>query len=195
MKGLLAKKIGMTRGICPDTGRVVPVTVLEVPGTSVLQVKTVDVDGYEAMVLGSFERKNHSKNISSKYKMIKEVRGSAEASKGDVLMADAFAVGEEIKLTSRSKGRGFAGVIKRHNFSRGPETHGSHHHREPGSVGMCAKPGRILKGQKMPGHYGDDQLTFITKVVKTDMDKNLLAVRGGVPGANGGYVLLKSRNA
>lgn len=194
MKGILAKKIGMTRVICPDTGRMIPVTVLEAPGTDILQVKTLESDGYESVVMASFARKSAGKNVGQKYKMIKELRGKASFAKGDVVNADVFGLGEEIKITGRSKGRGFAGVIKRHNFSRGPETHGSHHHREPGSVGMCAKPGRILKGQKMPGHYGDDQVTFITKVIKIDTGKNLLAVRGGVPGANGGYLVLKSRN-
>ena len=194
MTGILAKKIGMTRVICPDTGKFTAVTVLEVPGSQVMQVKTVGTDGYDSVVLGSFERKNYGKNTNKKYKFVREVRGEAgDVKKGDVLGVDSLEGVGEIKITGVSKGRGFTGVIKRYNFSRGPETHGSHHHREPGSVGMCAKPGRILKGQKMPGRHGGQQKTFITKVVSVDKEKNLVAVRGGVPGAKDSYILIQGR--
>lgn len=195
MKGILAKKMGMTRVICPDSGRMIPVTVLSVPKADVLQVKTLEKDGYESVVLGSFQKNKSGKNIRSKYGIVKEIPGKSSLQKDAIIGVDTFEAGEEVKITGKSKGRGFAGVIKRYKFSRGPETHGSHHHREPGSVGMCAKPGRILKGKKMPGHMGDEQVTFITKVIKIDATENLLAVRGGVPGATGGYVILKSRNA
>lgn len=194
MKGILAQKIGMTRVVDPETGKITPVTLLLAPGTEVLQVKTSDVDGYESVVLGSFPRKNFGKNQNQKFKMIKELPvDSAELKKGSVFDVSALDGVEDVKICAVTKGRGFSGVIKRHNFARGRETHGSHHHREPGSVGMCAKPGRILKGKKLPGHYGVDQKTFKTKIVNLDIPNNLIAVRGGVPGANKSYVTLLSQ--
>lgn len=195
MKGILARKIGMTRVIDPETGRVTPVTLCEAPSAVVLQVKTVEKDGYSALVLGAFERKNFGKNENKKYKFINEVildeAEVANFKKGDTVSVDQFAEDDTVKLTGTSKGRGFAGVIKRHNFSRGPETHGSHHHREPGSVGMCAKPARILKGKKMPGRMGAERTTIDrVKVVRVEADKNLLALKGPVPGAKNSYVLI-----
>lgn len=192
MKGLLAKKIGMTHIISPETSEVVPVTLLQVPQNTVLQVKTVAKDGYSAYTLAAFERTGSVKNAGKKYKYIKEVLAeSPECKKGDVLTVESFKEVEAVKITGTSKGRGFSGVIKRHNFSRGRETHGSHHHREPGSVGMCAKPGRILKGKKMPGQHGNVQTTIrSTKVVEVDTENNLIAVKGTVPGAKNTLVSL-----
>ena len=194
MKGILAKKVGMTRIISPETGDVVPVTLLEAPSATVMQVKTVEKDGYNAMVLGSFERKNFGKNDNKKFKFIQEVvlEEGEECKKGDVVTLENMKDVNSVKLTGTSKGRGFAGVIKRHNFARGRETHGSHHHREPGSVGMCAKPGRILKGKKLPGHYGNAQTTLRSvDVVVYDLEKNLVAIKGAVPGAKNSYVFLR----
>ena len=193
MKGILAKKIGMTRIIDQETGKVLPVTLLMVEDNDVLQVKTADKDGYEAVVLGSFPRKKFGKNTNRKYKMIKELPLSEgeEYKKGDVLKLDALEGVKRVKITGISKGRGFSGVIKRWNFRRGRETHGSHHHREPGSVGMCAKPGRILKGKKLPGHYGNEQVTLVTEIIEIDLDNNVFAVKGPVPGAKNGYLFIR----
>ncbi len=195
MKGILARKIGMTRVICPETGRVTPVTLLEAPDAKILQVKTMENDGYGALVLGAFERKNFGKNENKKYKFIKELPCTATELKkgGEVVVGDLEGV-KKVKVTSTSKGRGFAGVIKRHNFSRGPETHGSTHHREPGSVGTCAKPARIIKGKKMPGHYGDDQTTLReVEVVSVDAEKRLIALKGPVPGAKNSFVFIREK--
>ncbi|PID70193.1 50S ribosomal protein L3 [bacterium DOLZORAL124_38_8] len=194
MKGIIAQKLGMTRVICPDTGKITPVTVLFVPEAEVLQVKTVDTDGYSAVVLGGFpstKKLADKGNISNKFAVIKELDIDTDGlEKGAKVSLDGLEDGMEVKISGTSKGRGFSGVIKRHNFARGRETHGSHHHREPGSVGMCAKPGRILKGKKMPGHYGVDKITLKTKIVQVDTENKLVAVRGAVPGAKKGYLTL-----
>ena len=193
MKGILAQKIGMTRVIDQSTGNVVPVTLLQAEGSTVLQVKTVDIDGYSAIVLGSFPRKNFGKNENKKYKVIQELvldEGHG-LEKGTVLSLDSIENVSRVKITGTSKGRGFSGVIRRWNFQRGRETHGSHHHREPGSVGMCAKPGRILKGKKLLGQYGDCQVTRITDVIEVDAANNVFAVKGSVPGAKKGYLFIR----
>jgi len=195
MKGILAQKIGMTRMIDPETGNVVPVTVCEVPENKVLQVKTIENDGYAAIVLGTFERKK-GKNIGKKYKMIKEVQleDGEEMKKNDVISIDNIKDIKSFKITGTSKGCGFAGVIKRHNFSRGPETHGSHHHREPGSIGTCAKPARVIKGKAMPGQLGNAQTTIRSvELVDVDLKKNLIAIKGPVPGAKKSYVFLREK--
>ncbi len=193
MKGILAKKVGMTRVICPETGKITPVTVLEAPENTVLQVKTTEKDGYDAAVLAGFERNKKRKNANKNYKFIQEVQLDGESiNKGDTVKVDDFADVEFVKITGTSKGRGFAGVIKRHNFSRGPETHGSHHHREPGSVGMCAKPARILKGKKLPGRYGADKVTLNrVKVMQVDANNRLIALKGAVPGPKNSFVFIR----
>jgi large subunit ribosomal protein L3 len=190
MKGILAQKVGMTRVIDPETGKMVPVTLLYVPENTVLQVKTIAKDGYQSVVVGGFGRKKVAANSNRNYKWIKEVPCSeeVEVKKGDKIGLGIFKEVTGLKITGVSKGRGFAGVIKRHKFSRGPETHGSHHHREPGSVGMCAKPGRILKGKKMPGRHGGKTTTLSMSVVEVDLENNLLALKGAIPGANKGFV-------
>lgn len=194
MKGVLAQKIGMTRVIDQETGKVTPVTLLLVPECSVLQVKTQDTDGYAAAVLGAFERKNFGKNENQKFKFIQELPlEGEEVKKGDVLSLDFLDGVTDIKITGTSKGRGFSGVIKRWNFQRGRETHGSHHHREPGSSGMCAKPGRILKGKKFPGQYGNEKVTFRSQIVEIDKENSLVAVRGGVPGAKNSYIFIRAQ--
>ncbi|MBT3348702.1 50S ribosomal protein L3 [bacterium] len=195
MKGVLARKIGMTRVIDPETGKVTPVTVLEVPEMTVLQVKTIENDGYAAAVLGSFERKKFGKNENQKFKFLRElVLGENETvKKGEMISLDSMTEIKDVKITGTSKGKGFAGVIKRWNFQRGRETHGSHHHREPGSVGMCAKPGRILKGKKMPGQYGNATVTNCTEIVDVDLEKKLLVVRGGVPGAKNSFIFVREK--
>jgi large subunit ribosomal protein L3 len=195
MKGVLAQKIGMTRVIDQETGKVIPVTLLLIPECSVLQVKTSEVDGYSAAVLGAFERKNFGKNENKKFKCIQELPlEGEEVTKGDMLSIDFLDGITDIKLTGTSKGRGFTGVIKRWNFQRGRETHGSHHHREPGSSGMCAKPGRIMKGKKFPGQHGNTQVTFRSQIVEIDKENNLVAVRGGVPGAKNSYIFIRANS-
>jgi large subunit ribosomal protein L3 len=194
MRGVLAQKIGMTRVVCPDTGKLTAVTLLRVEDNGVVQVKTADRDGYDAVVLGTGERKNFGKNENKKFKFIHEFKYAEEGIKrGDVVTAENLEENQDVKITGVSKGRGFTGVIKKYNFQRGRETHGSHHHREPGSVGMCAKPGRIMKGKKLPGRHGTDQVTFSTKIVTLDLDNGLVAVRGGVPGAKKGYVVITEK--
>jgi len=196
MKGAIAQKIGMSQYISPESGQVFPVTLLQVLPADVLQVKTSEKDGYSAVVLGAAKRKK-GKVAGKQYKCIREFPlGDSEVKKGDQINAATLEGVESVKLSSTSKGRGFAGVIKRHNFSRGPETHGSHHHREPGSVGMCAKPGRVLKGTKLPGHYGTDRVTLRSvKVVEIDKAQNLVVVEGPVPGSKGTFVSLIGHTA
>jgi large subunit ribosomal protein L3 len=196
MPGILGKKIGMTR-IIQDDGRVIPLTVVECIPNVITQVKTTEKDGYPAVVLGFDALSKPKKTL--KYRHQREFRTieneeNSEYKKGDEIKVDIFEEGQSVKITGTSKGKGFAGVIKRHNFSRGPETHGSHHHREPGSVGMCTKPGRVLKGKKMPGQMGNKQVTLINGAIAyIDTEKNLIGIKGAVPGANGSLVIIRKK--
>jgi len=193
MSGILGKKVGMTR-LIQDDGRVIPVTVVECPPNEITQVKTVDKDGYPAIVLGFSELKKPTK--TKKFRYVREFRtlNDTEYKKGDKVTLENFLELATVKITAISKGKGFQGVIKRHNFSRGPESHGSHHHREPGSVGACAKPGRVAKGKKMPGHMGTDQVTVRkVKIAHLDPSKNLIALKGAVPGPNGGLIIIRTK--
>ncbi len=195
MKGIIARKVGMSRVICPESGKVTPVTLLEAPENTVLQVKTQDRDGYSAAVLAGFPRTKQRKNTNKNYKHIQELQldDTQACKKGDKMTVAQLEGVETVKITGTSKGRGFAGVIKRHNFSRGPETHGSHHHREPGSIGTCAKPARVNKGKKLPGHYGSDQVTLRgVKVIHIDSKNNLIALKGAVPGAKNSFVFIRA---
>jgi large subunit ribosomal protein L3 len=190
MPGIIGTKLGMSQ-IIQDDGRVIPVTFVKCEPNTVTQVKTEETDGYPAIVLGFDAYKNPSKN--KKFKVSREFRvdGTEDYKKGDSIDLNRLKDVESVTVVSTSKGRGYQGVIKRHKFSRGPETHGSHHHREPGSIGMCAKPGRVLKGKKMPGHMGLNRITLKNRpVVSLIPDKNLIAVKGPVPGSNNGYVFL-----
>ncbi len=190
MPGIIGKKLGMSQ-VIQDDGRVIPVTYVQCNPNEVVYVKTEEKDGYPAIVLGFDEYKNPSKN--KKYKSIKEFRveSTDEYKKGQKITLDTLKEIEAVTVCSISKGKGFQGVIKRHNFSRGPETHGSNHHREPGSIGMCAKPGRVIKGKKMPGQMGNVQVTLKNRsVVSLVPEKNLVAIRGSIPGSNNGYVYL-----
>lgn len=193
MSGIIGKKVGMTR-LIQDDGRVIPVTVVECPPNTVTQVKTVEKDGYPAIVLGFSELKKPTK--TRKFRHLKEFKSEEESEikKGDKVTLENFQEIETVKVTAVSKGKGFQGVIKRHNFARGPESHGSHHHREPGSIGACAKPGRVAKGKKMPGRMGHDQVTVRkVKVALLDPSKNLIALKGAVPGPNGGLVIIRTK--
>jgi large subunit ribosomal protein L3 len=201
-KGILGKKIGMTQIFSPE-GKAVPVTVIEAGPCVVVQKKAVPTDGYEAIQLGFGEKKERLVNQPMKghfnkagvkpYRFLHELRVSAgdDFTLGQEIKADVFSEGEWVDVTGTSKGKGFAGVIKRWNFNRASMTHGSMYHRRPGSLG-ATDPARVFKGRKMPGRLGHVQVTIQgLQVVKVDAVRNLLLVKGAIPGANGGYVVVK----
>ena len=203
-KALIGKKVGMTQ-IFDENGTVIPVTVIEAGPCTVAQVKTLENDGYEAVQLGFGEVKENKLNKPEKghfakvnvtaKKHLREFRlDSIEGIKvGDELKADIFAAGEKIDVQGTSKGKGFQGVIKRHGQHRGPMGHGSMYHRRPGSMGATSTPGRVFKGKKLPGHMGRVTVTIQNlDVVKVDMDKNVILVKGSVPGAKGSILKIKS---
>ena len=193
MKGILGKKLGMTQ-IFTEEGIVVPVTVVEAGPNVVTQVKTVEKDGYNAIQVGFEDAKEKSLNKPQKghlaaanvlKKHLKEFRVDAveEFTVGQEIKADLFAAGEKIDVTGTSKGKGFQGPIKRHGQSRGPESHGSRYHRRPGSMGACSFPGRVFKNKKLAGHMGSVKVTVQNlEVVRVDADKNLILVKGAIPG-------------
>lgn len=194
MPGILGKKIGMTR-ILQDDGRVIPLTVVQCQPNTVVQVKTPEKDGYPALILGFDAIKKPSKN--RKFRHLREFRipeGQEPLTIGSNVAVDIFSDGEEVKVTSVSKGKGFQGVVKRYHFAGGPETHGSHHHREPGSVGANSKPARVHKGKKMAGRMGTDTVTLSNaKVVYLDREKNLLVIKGPVAGSIGSLVIIRKK--
>ena len=203
-KGLIGKKVGMTQ-IFDEQGKVIPVTVIEAGPCTVVQVKTVENDGYQAIQLGFGEVKEHkvTKPVKGHYtkvnltpkKHLREFRvDSLENVKvGDELKADIFAAGDKLDIQGTSKGKGFQGVIKRHGQSRGPMGHGSMYHRRPGSMGPTSTPGRVFKGKKLPGHMGNQTITIQNlEVIKVDLDKNVILVKGSVPGAKGAILKLKT---
>ena len=203
-KALIGKKLGMTQ-IFGENGVVIPVTVIEAGPCVVAQVKTLENDGYEAVQLGFGEVKENKLNKPEKghfakaniapKKHLREFRlDSIEGIKvGDEFKADVFVEGEKIDIQGTSKGKGFQGVIKRHGQSRGPMGHGSMYHRRPGSMGPTSTPGRVFKGKKLPGHMGHVTVTIQNlDVVKVDMDKNVILVKGSVPGAKGAILKIKS---
>ncbi|MBN8634447.1 MAG: 50S ribosomal protein L3 [Anaerolineae bacterium] len=205
MKGIIGKKVGMTQ-VFDDVGNVIPVTVIQAGPCYVTQIRTAEKDGYVAVQLGFGETKaqrltrgalGHLKrNNLPALRHLREFRiknGEVDVAEGATIKADVFTKGERVDVIGKSKGRGFAGTIKRHNFNRQPKTHGqSDRERAPGSVGMTTTPGRTFKGQRMAGRMGNDRVTAQNlEVVVVDAEKNLLAVRGSVPGANGGIVVLK----
>ncbi len=203
-KGLIGKKVGMTQ-IFDEQGRVIPVTVIEAGPCTVVQVKTVEHDGYQAIQLGFGEVKQHKviKPVKGHYakvnltpkKHLREFRVDSiqDVKVGDELKADIFSVGEKLDIQGTSKGKGFQGVIKRHGQSRGPMGHGSMYHRRPGSMGPTSTPGRVFKGKKLPGHMGCKTITIQNlEVVKVDLDKNVVLVKGSVPGAKGAILKLKT---
>ena len=202
MKGILGKKIGMTQ-IFTEVGAVVPVTVVEAGPVVVTQIKTVEKDGYNAVQVGFGDVKEKSLNKPQKghlaaantlKKHLKEFRVDSEEgyTVGQEIKADLFAAGEMIDVTGISKGKGFQGPIKRHGQSRGPESHGSRYHRRPGSMGACSFPGRVFKNKKLAGHMGSVKVTVQNlEVVRIDAEKNLILVKGAIPGAKGSVVTLK----
>ena len=181
MIGIIGKKVGMTRVIADD-GRVIPVTVIQCKPNKVTQVKTADKDGYPAVVLGFDALKKPTKN--RQFRIKKEFRTDEGFAKDAEINVEIFAEGDRVRICGISKGKGFQGVIKRHKFSRGPESHGSHHHREPGSIGCRAKPGRVHKGKKLPGRMGGEKTTIRDiEIIHVDKEDHLLAIKGPVPGA------------
>lgn len=183
----------MTR-LFDDDGRVIPITVIQCEPNEITQVKTVDKDGYPAIVLGHSKLKKPTK--TKKFRNLKEFKVEVEATEsyktGDQITLENFQEITIVKISAISKGKGFAGVIKRYNFSRGPETHGSHHHREPGSIGACAKPGRVAKGKKLPGRMGCDKVTIKAKIASIDPSRNIICLKGAIPGPNGGLVTIQT---
>ncbi len=203
-KGLVGKKIGMTQ-IFDEKGNVIPVTVIEAGPCVVAQVKTVETDGYDALQLGFGEvkekhinrpeRGHFAKSKIENKKHLREFRlESIEGVKvGDEIKADVFQVGEKVDIQGTSKGKGFQGVIKRHGQHRGPMGHGSMYHRRPGSMGATSTPGRVFKGKKLPGHMGRKTITIQNlDVISVDMDKNVILVKGSVPGCKGAILKIKS---
>ena len=203
-KGIIGKKLGMTQ-IFDEKGNVVPVTVIEAGPCVVAQVKTVETDGYNSIQLGYGEVKakhinkpeagHFAKSKLENKKHLREFRleDISNFKVGDEVKADVFAKGEKVDIQGTSKGKGFQGVIKRHGQHRGPMGHGSMYHRRPGSMGPCATPGRVFKGKKLPGHMGSVTVTIQNlDVVAVDMDKNVILVKGSVPGAKGAILKIKS---
>ncbi|MEA2175921.1 MAG: large subunit ribosomal protein [Blastocatellia bacterium] len=210
INGIIGKKIGMTQ-LFADDGTVTPVTVIKAGPCVVVQKKSAaGRDGYNAVQLGLVEEKpvklkNVNKPMRGHFektgggvpptRILKEFRleDSTDAtSVGDTILVDQFADGDSIEVIGRSKGRGFAGTIKRHNFNRGPESHGSMNVRAPGSIGASAYPSRVIKGTRSSGHMGDERVTIKgLTVARVDVENNLLMVRGAVPGAQGSVVIIK----
>ena len=202
-KVIIGKKVGMTQ-IFDETGKVIPVTVIEAGPCTIAQVKTTETDGYNAIQLGFGDVKESKINKPEKghfakagltaKKHLREFRmEDLEGAKvGDELKADTFVAGDKVDVQGTSKGKGFQGVIKRHGQHRGPMGHGSMYHRRPGSMGPTSTPGRVFKGKKLPGHMGRLTVTIQNlDVVKVDMDKNVILIKGSVPGAKGAILKLR----
>jgi large subunit ribosomal protein L3 len=198
--GLIGRKVGMTQ-VFQDDGTMVAVSVLAIEPNTVTRLRTTERDGYTAVQLGTDVAKKLTKPEAGQLKdlpkvaTIREFRVESvdDYSVGQTLsIDDVFAAGDDVDVTGVSKGKGFAGHIKRHNFRRGPKTHGSDHHREPGSIGPGTTPGRVYRGVRMAGHMGDERATIKkVRVVRTDPDRNLLLVKGSLPGARGSLILVK----
>jgi large subunit ribosomal protein L3 len=202
MKAIIGKKLGMTQ-IVNDLGQLVPVTLIEAAPCTVTQIKTADKDGYMAIQIGYGETKKlnkaqqgHLKQAAVSSSKLKEVRleSDSEFQIGDKISIENFTEGDVVKVTAISKGKGFAGTIKRHNFSRGPVSHGSHNIRQPGSIGSMY-PQKVFKGKKMAGRMGAEQVTTRgLKVAYIDSAKNIIGIKGAVPGPNKGLVTIDGRN-
>ncbi|MBE7063740.1 MAG: 50S ribosomal protein L3 [Clostridia bacterium] len=202
-KAIIGKKLGMTQFFTPE-GRLVPVTVIEAGPCAVVQKKTVETDGYSAVQLGFGEKKEkkvtkpekghfEKAGVSAK-RVLREFRleGAADMNPGDTVTVEVFAEGEKVDVTGISKGKGYAGTVKRFGTHRGPMAHGSKYHRGPGSMGACSTPSKVMKGKKLPGHMGVDRVTVQNlDIVKVDTERNLLLVKGAVPGPRGGVVTVK----
>ena len=203
MKGILGRKLGMTE-VFTTSGELIPVTVVEVEPNVITQIKTVEKDGYNSIQLGAFDKREklankpemgHIKKANTTPKrFLKEIKGLdvTNYEVGQVISVDVFEAGELVDVTGTSKGKGFAGTIKRHNFSRGPMAHGSHYHRAVGSRGPM-RPMRVLKGKKLPGHMGNETVTIQNlEIIAVDVENNCLLISGNIPGPKQGYVLVRS---
>ena len=201
--GLIGRKVGMTQ-IFSEKGESIPVTLIEAGPCVVLQKKTSDKEGYEAVQLGyeDIKEKKLTKSLKAKFSKVKikskryirefRVNNPDDYEVGQELNVDIFEEGSFIDVCGTSKGRGFAGVIKRWGFKGGPKSHGSRFHRAPGSVGSSASPSRVFKGQKLPGQMGNKRVTIQSlEIVQLDKDKNLLVVKGAIPGASRGIVIVE----
>ena len=198
--GLIGRKVGMTQ-VFEEDGTMVAVSVVAIEPNTVTRLRTTAQDGYTAVQVGTDVVKKLTKPEAGQLKDLPSVSSIREFrvdsvddySVGQVIaLGDLFAEGDLVDVTGISKGKGFAGHIKRHNFHRGPKTHGSDHHRAPGSIGPGTTPGRVYRGLKMAGHMGDERVTIKkVRVVRTDTDRNLLLVNGSLPGARGSLILVK----
>jgi large subunit ribosomal protein L3 len=202
MKGIVGRKIGMTQIFDAESGALTPVTVIQAGPCPVVCVRTRETDGYEAVQLAFDEvpeRKltkpegGHLKKAGlGPHRRLVEIRGAHQLTAGDTVTVETFAAGEKVRVSGVSIGKGFQGTIKRHNFSRGPMTHGSHNIRKPGSVGASASPSRVFKGVRMAGQMGARRVTQRgLTVVEADADRNVLIVKGAVPGPKNGYVVVR----
>ena len=202
-KGLIGKKIGMTQ-LFDEDGKVIPVTVIEAAPNKVCQVKTTATDGYEAVQLGfgTIKEQKVNKPMAGHFakqgvepvRYLREVRvaDGAEHTVGEEVTVANFAEVKKVDVTGTSKGKGFAGVMRRYGFGGGPGGHGAHFHRAPGSVGQCAYPSRVFKGVRLPGHMGCDTVTTKNlEVVRVDEDMNLIMLKGAVPGGKNGVVRIR----
>jgi large subunit ribosomal protein L3 len=202
MKGILGRKLGMTQIFDAETGDVTPVTVIEAGPCPVVLVRTVEVDGYDAVQLAfepvaerkvsSGERGHLAKAGVEPHRHVAEFRGPSESVVGETVTVEAFQPGDKVKVAGTSIGKGFQGTIKRHRFHRGPKTHGSHNIRKRGSIGASATPSRVFKGTKMAGRMGGHRVTQLgLTVVDVDTEQNLLLVKGAVPGPKNGLVEIR----
>ncbi len=202
MKGIVGRKIGMTQVFDQETGVLTPVTVIQAGPCPVVCVRTAEADGYDAVQLAFDEVKERkltrperghlAKHGVSPHRRLVEIRGPHELSAGDTVTVEVFEAGEKVKASGVSIGKGFQGTVKRHRFHRGPETHGSHNVRKPGSVGASAFPSRVFKGVRMAGHMGARTVTQRgLTVVERDPERSLLLVKGAVPGPKNGIVVIR----
>ncbi|MBU4287202.1 MAG: 50S ribosomal protein L3 [Proteobacteria bacterium] len=204
-KGLLGKKLGMAGIFSPD-GKHIPVTVIQAGPCAITQIKTIVTDGYNALQLGFGKKKRsriskpiqgHLKKSGEGYfEILREfpVDDPSEYTLGHTLSIDLFEVGELVDVAGTSKGRGFSGVIKRHGFHGGPETHGCRSHRVPGSIGCSAWPAKVVKGKKMPGHYGNERNTVKNlEIIDIRPEENLILIKGAIPGFNSGLIEIRKK--
>ena len=202
MKGILGRKIGMTQLFDPDSGSVTPVTVIEAGPCPVVQVRTAAADGYDAVQLAFHplaDRKlskgelgHLQKSGVGAHRHLVEFRGESDLTVGETVTVGSFQPGDKVKVSGVSIGKGFQGTIKRHNFKRGPVTHGSHNVRKPGSIGASATPSRVFKGMRMAGHMGARRITQVgLEIHEVDAERNLLLVKGSIPGPRSGLVEIR----
>jgi large subunit ribosomal protein L3 len=202
MKGIVGRKLGMTQVFDEETGAVTPVTVIQAGPCPVVSIKTADADGYDAVQLAFDEvpeRKLSKPRLGvlkkagvGPHRRLLEIRGAHVYTEGETVTVETFEPGDKIKVSGISIGKGFAGTIKRHNFSRGPVSHGSHNVRAPGSIGASATPSRVFRGQKMPGRMGAKRVTQVgLRVHSVDPEENLILVKGAVPGPKNAIVEIR----